>query len=319
MIHHQKIAVIIPCYKETSKIIDVLKGIPNYVDSIYVVDDCCPDGTGKFVQENAKDKRITVLTHEHNQGVGGAVVSGYKNAIVDDMDIAVKIDGDGQMDPLLIERFVTPIAIGLADYTKGNRFFRPENVRKMPKARLFGNAVLSFMTKFSSGYWHIFDPTNGYTAIHTKILRCMNLDKLSKGYFFESDMLYRLNITRAVVEDIPMQAVYQDEQSSLHIGKVIPKFLAGHMRNFGRRIFYNYLLRDFSIATLELFLGLALVLFGFIYGLSGWTISLSTGIEASAGTVMLSALPIILGLQFLLSFLQYDIEAVPKTPLQKKL
>ena len=188
-----KIAVIIPTYNARDSILDVINQIGSEVTRIYVVDDCCSYNSGDIVSSNCKDKRVSVIKHEENQGVGGAVITGYKAAIVEGMDILVKIDSDGQMDPALIMDFVAPIIEGEADYTKGNRFYDIEKVRSMPKIRMFGNAVLSFMSKLSSGYWNIFDPTNGYTAIHADVAHQLPFNKITRRYFFESDMLFRLN------------------------------------------------------------------------------------------------------------------------------
>ena len=315
----EHIAVVIPCYKVTDHIEKVIASIPACVKSIYVIDDSCPDGSGDHVRKTVKDQRVIILKHEVNQGVGGAVVTGYKKALEDKVDIVVKIDGDGQMNPELIPDFIAPIIDGRADYTKGNRFYRVEDVVDMPFMRVFGNSMLSFLTKLSSGYWSLFDPTNGYTAIHRKALGALPLDKLSKNYFFESDMLFRLNTIRAVVYDLPMKAIYEDETSNLKISKILFPFLRGHIKNFSKRVFYNYFLRDFSLASIELLLGVPLLIFGIVFGVVQWFSSLSSGVEASAGTVMLSALPIILGMQFILSFLQYDIYATPREPLKKKL
>jgi len=210
-----KIAVVIPSYKVTKHILDVIAAIGEEVHRIYIVDDCCPDRSGEFVEQHCSDSRVVVLRNETNQGVGGAMMAGYKAAIEDGMDIIVKIDGDGQMDPALLQAFVSPIVSGEADYAKGNRFFDLESVRTMPKRRLFGNAALSFMTKLSSGYWNLFDPTNGYTAIHASVAKYLPFEKISNRYFFETDMLFRLNTLGAVVVDVPMVAKYADEVSNL--------------------------------------------------------------------------------------------------------
>lgn len=315
--HKSKIAVVIPSYKVKKHILKVIADIGNEVQRIYVVDDLCPEGSGDFVEANCNDVRVRVIRHEVNQGVGGAVMSGYRAAIEEGIDVIVKVDGDGQMDPSLISYFIDPIISGQADYTKGNRFFDLEGVRSMPKMRLFGNAVLSFMTKMSSGYWDLFDPTNGYTAIHSEVARHLPLEKISKRYFFETDILFRLNTLRAVVIDIPMEARYEDEVSNLKISKIIGEFLTKHIRNFGKRIFYNYYLRDMSLASFELPVGLLLVLFGVTYGISGWIEAAQQGIPATAGTVMLSSLPLILGVQSLLAFIGYDIASMPKRPFHK--
>lgn len=313
------IAVVIPCYRVRHKILSVIERIGPEVALIYVVDDCCPEQSGAFVEQNCTDSRVRVVYHEKNQGVGGALVTGYRRAMADGADVAVKIDGDGQMDPDLLWQFVLPILEGEADYTKGNRFYNPEDVRRMPPIRLLGNIGLSFMTKLSSGYWSIFDPTNGYTAIHTAVLAHMQLDKVSRRYFFESDMLFRLNTIGCKVVDVPMIAVYEDEKSSLSIKHILFEFLAKHAKNTVKRIFYSYFLRGFSVASLELVLGLPLVAFGVTLGVSAWASSHAAGLATTSGTVMLASLPIILGVQFLLAFLSYDIGSQPQNALHRRL
>lgn len=312
-----KIAVVVPAYKVCSHVLSVLAQIELFVERIYVIDDCCPDGSGALVERECSDPRVTVITHSTNQGVGGAVVSGYRAALSDGMDIVVKVDGDGQMDPRLIADFVEPILAGEADYTKGNRFFDLEGLSQMPTMRLVGNAVLSFMNKLSSGYWDLFDPTNGFTAVHSEVLRHLPLEKLSRRYFFESDMLFRLSTLRAVVVDVPMHSKYGEEVSNLRISNIVGEFFAKHTRNFFKRVFYNYYLRDLSVASLELPLGLLLMAFGAVFGLTQWTLSLQDHIPASAGTVMLAGLPVLAGLQFVLAFMSYDIGAVPKRPFHR--
>jgi dolichol-phosphate mannosyltransferase len=313
------IAVVIPSYKVINHILGVISSIGQEVRSIYVVDDCCPDNSGDHVENNCKDPRVIVLRHRLNQGVGGAVMTGYRAAIENGADVIVKIDGDGQMDPTLILSFVTPILNGEADYTKGNRFFDLEEIRMMPPMRLFGNAVLSLMTKVSSGYWDLFDPTNGYTAIHANVARHLPFDKISKRYFFETDMLFRLNTLRAVAIDIPMDAKYADEVSNLKISKIVGEFLFKHTRNLFKRIFYNYYLRDLTIASIELPLGLFLLFSGTGFGLYHWILSARLAATTPPGTVMLAALPILMGVQLVLAFLSYDIGSVPRKPKHKNL
>ena len=258
------------------------------------------------------DKRIKVIFQEKNQGVGGAVISGYKAALADGNDIIVKIDGDGQMDPALIKLFILPILEGRADYTKGNRFFKPEALKEMPRVRLVGNAILSMVAKVATGYWNIFDPANGFTAIHSRIARMLPFEKMAKGYFFESDMLFRLSLVRAVITDIPMMAKYGIEKSNLKISRIIVPFILRYIKNLIVRIFYNYFLRDFGVATLELIFGICLFGFGFWFGAVRWLGGLETGLPASPGTVMLSALPVLMGIQLLLGFLNYDIQGTPR-------
>lgn len=319
MISKATIGVVIPSYRVTRHILDVLSRMGPEVSRIYVVDDKCPDGSGALVREQCTDPRVTVIEHAENQGVGGAVMTGYRAAIADGVTVIVKVDGDGQMDPALIPLFAAPILQGEADYAKGNRFFDLEQIRAMPPIRLFGNAVLSLMTKLSSGYWNLFDPTNGYTAIHAEAARHLPFNRISRRYFFETDMLFRLNTLHAVVVDVPMDAHYADEVSNLKISKIITEFLVKHMRNFGKRIFYNYYLRNMSVASLELPLGIILLGTGLGYGLVHWIQSADAGVATPAGTVMLAALPILMGLQLLLAFLSNDVESVPKRPLHKKL
>ena len=312
-----KIAVVIPCYKVSAHICDLIQKIGIEVDTIFVVDDHCPEKSGALVENTSTDLRVRVIYHTSNQGVGGAALTGYQAAIEAGIEIIVKLDGDGQMDPSLIPALVAPIVDGEADYTKGNRFFDLEEIRAMPKVRLFGNAVLSFMTKLSSGYWDLFDPTNGYTAIHADVARHLPFGKISRRYFFETDMLFRLNTLRAVVVDVPMDAQYGDEVSNLKISKIVGEFLFKHARNFSKRIFYNYYLRDMSLASLELPLGVLLFISGCGFGLYHWINSLQEGLATPAGTVMLAALPILMGSQLILAFLGYDIANVPRRPLHK--
>lgn len=306
------VAVVIPCYRVTGHVLEVIGRIGPECDRIYVVDDGCPDGSGTLVEAECRDPRVRVIRHEQNLGVGGAVMTGYRAAIDSGAAVIVKIDGDGQMAPELLPNFVRPILDGEADYAKGNRFYDLTNVGRMPAIRLFGNAVLSFATKLSGGYWDVFDPTNGYTAISAEVARRLPLGKISRRYFFETDMLFRLNTLRAVVVDVPMDAVYGDETSSLRISRIFGEFLFKHLRNFAKRIFYNYFLRDFSAASVELLVGLALIAFGTTFGAAHWIQSAVIGAETPAGTVMVAALPVLVGIQLVIAFLNYDINSVPR-------
>jgi len=312
------IAVVVPSFRVTDHILEVLAKIGPEVERIYVIDDACPDGSGKFVQKHSKDKRVKVLFHEANHGVGGAVVTGYKAALADGMDVVVKVDGDGQMDPGLILTIAKPVLEGNADYAKGNRFDSLENLFSMPKSRIFGNAVLSLWSKLSSGYWNVTDPTNGFTAIHRSALEAIQLDKLRKTYFFESDLLFRLSIVNAVVMDVPMVSVYGEEKSNLKIRKVIFEFPWRHNVNFLKRIFYKYYLREWSVASFELPVGLGLTIFGAWFGLARYFEASDAGRATTAGQVTLSALTLILGVQLLLSFLAYDVQSEPRVPRQKR-
>jgi len=306
---------VIPSYRVAQHICGVIVQIPPLVSDIYVVDDACPDQSGAFVQEHCTDPRVKVLFNPVNLGVGGATMAGYRAAIAAGAAVIVKIDGDGQMDPMLIATFIQPLLAGEADYTKGNRFYDLEMIKRMPGIRIFGNAVLSLLTKLSSGYWNLFDPTNGYTAIHASVCRRLPFEKISNRYFFETDVLFRLNTLRAVVVDIPMEAKYEGEISNLKISRVLGDFLYKHARNFTKRIFYNYYLRDMSLASVELVVGLCLSIFGIVYGGYHWIASADLGVATPAGTVMLAAMPLLVGLQLILQFIGYDIASVPKRPL----
>ena len=310
-----RIAVVIPCYRVKAHILGVIAGIGPEVATIYCVDDACPDSSGDFVAGTARDARVRVLRHPVNQGVGGAVLTGYRQAIFDGADIIVKIDGDGQMDPALLPSLVAPILAGEADYAKGNRFWDLAQIGAMPVVRRVGNLCLSFLSKASTGYWDIFDPTNGYTAIHGLVAARLPYASISKRYFFESDILFRLNTMRAVVADVPMDARYGDEESGLRITRIVGEFLFKHCRNLAKRIGYNYFLRDLSLASLELLAATFLLGFGACFGGWHWLQSIQHGTSAPVGTIMIATVAVVSGLQFLLAFLGYDIASVPRRPL----
>ncbi len=315
-----KIAVVIPCYKVSEHIGKVLQGIGPDISQIYCVDDCCPENSGqKAKQKMQGDNRLCVLTRKQNGGVGAAVLTGYKAAIENGADIIVKLDGDGQMDPGYIPQFVTPIIDGDADYVKGNRFYHINNLKSMPWKRIIGNAGLSFFSKISTGYWNLFDPTNGFTAIHSSVVRELRFEKIHPRFFFESDMFLQLYLLRAVVLEVPMNAIYAHEKSNLNVWKALFLFPFFHIRNLAIRLFYSYFLRDFSIASLNLLFGSMLFLFGIIFGLKEWLTNSHKEILTSPGTVMLAALPIILGFQLLAIFLSYDMSNIPREPVYKRL
>jgi dolichol-phosphate mannosyltransferase len=313
-----RVGVVIPCYRVKRHILSVIARIGPECCRIYVVDDACPEGSGRYVQTLCTDPRVRVLLHDLNMGVGGAVITGYRAALEEGMEIVVKIDGDGQMDPRLLPEFIEPIVRDEADYTKGNRFYYLDQVRTMPPVRLFGNAALSFMAKLSSGYWNIFDPTNGYTAIHSDTASKLLLHRLSERYFFETDVLFRLNLLRAVVVDVPMDAKYADEISNMTISKVIGEFLFKHLRNTIKRFFYNYYLRDMSVASFELPIGLFLTAFSVAFGTYHWISSADSNLPTPVGTIMIAVVSLLLGAQFLLAFIGYDIAQVPRRIIHRR-
>lgn len=314
-----KIAVVIPSYRVKAHLLALLEQIGPEVSSIYVVDDHCPEKSGLHVLKYCQDKRVQVIQHDQNTGVGGAMVTGYMAALQNGDDIVVKLDGDGQMNPHLIPEFVRPIQEGRADYTKGNRFFTIDALTKMPLIRIIGNAILSFVNKVASGYWDIMDPTNGYTAVSSSVLQHLPLNKLDKRYFFESDMLFRLNTIRAVIHEIPMNAIYGNEKSNLRIGRTALTFPWKYLNRFFKRIFYNYFLRDFNACSIQLILGLALIIAGSCFGVYSWITAAQAGVEAPTGTVMLAVLPIIIGFQMLMAAVNFDVTNIPRKPLSFQL
>lgn len=310
-----RIAVVIPAYKVRSNISDVIDKIPGIVDLIIVVDDACPENSGIHVEQVSLDPRLQVKYNAANYGVGGAMLAGYQAAIDAGATIACKVDGDGQMNPSLISTLVEPIFRGEADYVKGNRFFFLESLKEMPAIRLVGNAVLSLVSKFSTGYWHIMDPTNGFTAIHLSLIPYLETNKINQRYFFETDMLFRLGLIRAVARDMPMDARYRNETSHLNIFSASFTFTARHLQNFIKRIFYHYYLRDFSAGTVQLTSGILLLSLGATFGGIHWIKSIQVGIEASAGTVMIAGLPVLAGIQLLIGALHWDIASTPQKPI----
>jgi dolichol-phosphate mannosyltransferase len=309
------LAVVIPCYRVRHHILSVIAGLLPQVDAIYVVDDQCPERTGDFVASAVSDPRVKVIRNPTNEGVGGATMAGYAAAADDGHDVLIKIDGDDQMDPAYLAALIAPIIRGHADYTKGNRFFSRRFYDGMPAIRIFGNAVLSFVTKISTGYWDIMDPTNGYTAIHASVLPLLEVEQVAKRYFFETDMLFRLGLIRAVVRDVPIPARYAGEVSSLKIHRALPTFLAAHVLRFAKRLIYQYFIRDLNVGSVQLIFALFLLGFGGLFGIDKWIAGVRLDQEATSGTVMLAALPVIIGFQLWLAAIMYDVTRTPREPI----
>ena len=308
---NKEITVVIPCYKVSKQIEDVIHSIPEFIDNIIVIDDACPENSGLIVN-NLHQDRVQVIFHKKNKGVGGAVISGFKKALELHSDIIIKLDGDGQMNPNDIEKLIQPLLYDFADYTKGNRFNDFKALKSMPKIRLFGNSILSFAIKSASGYWNIMDPTNGFCAISYHSLCKLNLDKIEKRYFFEIDMLINLNLINAVVEDVPIPAVYNNETSNLSIRNIILTFPFKIFKGLVKRIFYKYYIYDFNMASIYFLISIPSLLFGLFFGSYKWATGIMGNIENNSGTIMLAALPVILGIQFLLQAINIDINSIPK-------
>jgi dolichol-phosphate mannosyltransferase len=306
--------MVIPCYRVKDHILKVIAKTPAWVEGIVCVDDACPEGSGDFIEANNPDPRVVVVRLAQNQGVGGATLAGYDEAAARGAQVMVKVDGDDQMDLKCMAQLVAPILLGEADYTKGNRFTSISHLKTMPSVRIFGNAALSFAAKLSTGYWNVFDPTNGYTAIEAEVARVVMLKQVSRRFFFETDLLYHLGTLRAVVRDVPMPARYADEVSNLRISAIVGPFALRHIRNFLQRLLGQYFVRDFQAASLELVIGLFAVLFGAGYA-AHYVATRDPQVAASPGIVMAAALPIILGAQFLLQALNFDVLNVPSRPI----
>lgn len=313
--HKFNLAVIIPAYRVADTIEAVINELPDYLRHIIVVDDVSPDNTSELVQSIAiGDRRIILLRHEKNQGVGGAMLTGFGKALELGAQVIVKIDGDHQMDPAHIPALVTPLLEGKADYAKGNRFRDFESLQHMPLIRRIGNLGLSFLTKAATGYWNCFDPTNGYFAIRAETLSQLPLERIDRGYFFETSMLANLYLLDAFITDVPIPARYRGERSNMSIWRVLAQFPVKLLTTLFRRLLLRYFLFDFSMVSVYLLTGIPLILFGLIFGSVKWIQYYQLGVAAPTGTVILPTLALILGIQILLSAIEIDMNAVPKSP-----
>ncbi len=306
------IAAVVPAYNEALMITEVIDSMPEYVDHIVIVDDCSSDNTAEVVSRS-NDPRVTLIQHETNQGVGGAIITAHKKAIELGADVNAVMAGDAQMDPQYLPDLLDKVTDGGFGFAKANRFYSPESFAGMPRYRIFGNIVLSFLTKAASGYWNLFDPQNGYTAIRTSVLKRVPLDHVAKRYSFENDLLIHLNILAVPAVDVPIPAVYGNEVSSIKLRKVVPELLSLLTSGGARRFWYRYVLWSFSPIALLGFMGLLFLIAGFCLGV--WMlIQIGLTGSATAATVMLVALPLLMGSQMLISGLQLDIQSSPDTP-----
>jgi len=310
------IAAVIPCHRVEAEVGMVISSLPPYLKHIIFIDDASPDNTAEIINKAAKnDRRIILIKHEKNLGVGGAMLSGFQKALELKADIVVKIDGDGQMDTDYIPDLLTPILNKQADYTKGNRFRDFQALRKMPAIRRIGNMALGFLTKAATGYWNLFDPTNGFIAIDGNALAQLPLNQIDRTYYFETDMLANLYLLGAVVKDVPMPARYGNEVSNLSVHKSLFEFSAKLLRTFIRRLVLKNLIYDFSMASIYFITGIPLLLFGSIFGINRWAYYSSIKTAAPTGTVMLPTLSVIIGIQFFIAAIEIDLRSVPKEPI----
>lgn len=301
-----RVAVVVPAHNEERLVGRVVSTAPELVDHVIVVDDCSTDGTSAAARA-AGDCRLEVHRLPENLGVGGAIVAGHRRAIELGADVSVVMAGDAQMNPDHLPALLDPIAEGNAGFTKANRFYGEGSFAGMPRLRVFGNIALSFLTKAASGYWGLFDPQNGYTAIHRTALERLDLDRLARRYEFENDLLIKLNVLRVPARDVPIPAVYGDEVSGLRLSRVAPRLLAMLWRGFWHRMWWKYVLQSFSAVALMFFTGLALVFVGLAFSIFTVVNTLGPPV-ASPGTVLLAVAPLLSGLHFLVSALQLDIE-----------
>ncbi len=313
------IAVVVPCFNVQQHIVDVVKAIPDYVRYIILVDDGSTDRTGELIDLLSSD-RILVIHLPRNGGVGAAMLAGFTKATESGADIVVKLDGDGQMDPYHLPALVEPLLVGKADYTKGNRFRNALLLAEMPTVRRIGNAVLSFLNKSASGYWNVFDPTNGYIAIRCEIIDMLPAQWIHRRFFFESSMLIALGILGAVVLDVPIPARYGSEKSHLRIGRTLFEFPIQMSLGLMRRIWFQKIL--YSL-TMEALLGIFGGLFFFVgvaYGVYGFTkFTLIGHVPSPTGVVMTAALLMLFGFQMILNAILLDIQSVPYSPLCERL
>lgn len=301
-----RVAIVIPCYNVGTRIAGVVESIPRHYDPIVTVDDASTDDTVD-VLEGIDDRRVVLIRHPRNRGVGGATKTGYDEALRRGADICVKMDGDGQMSAEDLDTLVAPLVAGSSDYSKGNRFVDLRALRTMPRVRLVGNALLSLACKAASGYWNMLDVTNGFTAIRVGMLRRIAFANLSERYFFESSMLIELNILRARVVDVEMPARYGDEHSSMRLSRVLASFPGLLLRGVVRRVYWRYFIQDFGATSVLLLFGALLTIGGGAFGAYRWWLSVATGVPATAGTVILAAIPLLGGFQCLLAALLLDV------------
>ena len=300
-------AVVVPAYDEEALVGSTVSGIPAFVDRIIVVDDGSKDGTA--VRAQAADKRVEVIPHERNQGVGAAIVTGYRRAIAIGVDVTCVMAADGQMDPDDLETLVRAIATGETDYAKANRLFTGQAWQLIPRTRYLGNAALSFMTKIASGYWHVADSQSGYTAVNLETLKLLDLDRIYRRYGFPNDLLVHLNVFNRRVRDYPSRPIYGvGERSGIRLRHVVPKISWLLLKGFFWRMGQKYVIRDFHPLILFYTLGILLFGVGMLLGIAEVVLRF-LGNPITSATIVLVALLVISGLQLLLFAMWFDMES----------
>ncbi len=308
MVEGKRVAVVVPAYEEEHLVGETLRGIPDAVDRIYVVDDASRDATVERARE-AADARTEIIVHERNGGVGAAIVTGYKKALGEEIDVVVVMAADNQMDPAELLSLVTPVARGETDYAKANRLFTGEAWSVIPRTRYLGNAVLSLLTKIASGYWHVADSQAGYTALGLGALRRLDLDRIYRRYGFPNDMLVHLNVINARVRDVPSRPIYGvGERSGIRLRRVVPRISWLLVKGFFWRMREKYVIRDFHPLVFFYALGFLMLGIGLALGISE-TILRALGNQITTATIVLVALLLVSGSQFTLFAMWFDMES----------
>jgi glycosyltransferase involved in cell wall biosynthesis len=301
------VAVVVPAYNEEALVGSTVSGIPSFVDRIFVVDDASTDATAAKAQSG--DKRVEVLSHETNEGVGAAIISGYRRAMQEKIDVTCVMAADGQMDPDDLETLVRAVALDQCDYAKANRLFTGQAWEIIPRTRYLGNAMLSFLTKIASGYWHVADSQSGYTAVNLETLRLLDLQRIYRRYGFPNDILVHMNVVNRRVRDYPSRPIYgAGERSGIRLRSVVPRISWLLVKGFFWRLREKYVIRDFHPLVLFYSLGFVLLAAGIVLGLIETGLRLA-GNPFPIATIILVALFVISGLQLLLFAMWFDMES----------
>jgi glycosyltransferase involved in cell wall biosynthesis len=308
MLDGKTVAVVVPAYNEEHLVVETVRGIPSFVDRIFVVDDRSRDETARRAAETG-DPRVEVIVHDVNGGVGAAIITGYKRALAERIDVTAVMAGDNQMDPDELEMFCRPVADGELEYAKANRLVSGQAWELIPRNRYLGNAVLSLLTKIASGYWHVADSQAGYAAISLRILEQLDLDRIYQRYGFPNDLLVHLNVWNARVRDFPSRPIYGvGERSGIRVRKVVPRISWLLVKGFFWRMWAKYVIRDFHPLVFFYALGFLMTGLGLALGISE-TILRILGNPIPAATVVLIALMLISGSQFMLFAMWFDMES----------
>src|SRR5438874_10528836 len=308
MLDNQRVAVVVPAHDEEKLIAETIRSIPGFVDRVLVVDDASRDGTVAAVR-GLGDPQVELIVHERNLGVGAAIITGYKRALEERIDVTAVMAADAQMDPSDLETLVAPVARREVDYAKANRLFTGQAWEVIPRYRYLGNAFLSLMTKIASGYWHVADSQSGYTAISLEMLELLDLDRIYQRYGFPNDMLVHLNVWNARVRDIPSRPVYGvGERSGIRLHRVVPAISLLLFKAFWWRLWQKYVIRDFHPLVFFYVLGILMSLAGFALGVAEVVLRIE-GNDITAATIVLVALLLIFGSQFSLFAMWFDMES----------